>query len=90
MKRQILTGCILMSFLLGRLVTFAQNRTDFQVWPGVSLKLDLPKKWAFTVQYRTRIIDNASYYKGSYIFTTAEYQLNKHFEAMKAYIIGIF
>lgn len=89
MKRQILTGCILMSFLLGRLVTFAQNRTDFQVWPGVSLKLDLPKKWAFTVQYRTRIIDNASYYKGSYIFTTAEYQLNKHFEAMANYRLAM-
>ncbi|MFN8348875.1 MAG: DUF2490 domain-containing protein [Spirosomataceae bacterium] len=68
---------------------FAQNRTDVQAWPGVSLKLDLPKKWTFTVQYRTRLIDNATYYKGSYVFASTEYEFHKHLEAIANYRLAI-
>jgi len=89
MTSKTLSGYFLIAFMLTSMVTFSQNRTDFQVWPGVSLKLDLPKKWAFTVQYRTRLIDNASYYKGSYLFTTIEYDINKHFEAIANYRLAL-
>ena len=69
--------------------TPAQNRTDFQAWPGASIKLDLPKKWAFTAQYRTRLIDNATSYKGSYVFGTVEYDFHKYFEAIANYRLAI-
>ncbi|WP_428657941.1 DUF2490 domain-containing protein [Runella sp.] len=67
----------------------AQNRTDFQAWPGASLKLDLPKKWAVTIQYRSRFIENSTYYKGSYLFGAVEYDFHKNLEVMANYRLAM-
>lgn len=89
MKFKTRSGYTLIGLLLSSLVAFAQNRTDFQVWPGVSLELDLPKKWLVTVQYRSRFIDNATYYKGSYLFGAVEYEFNKHLKAITNYRLAL-
>ena len=44
--------------------------TDFQSWLGAGLAIDLPKKWETSLEYRARLVNNASVYRGSY--ATAE------------------
>lgn len=82
-------ACFMLLGILFPSFVYAQSRTDVQAWPGVSLTLDLPKKWALTFQYRSRLIDNASYYKGSYVFTALEYDVHKHLELMANYRLAL-
>lgn len=79
--------------LFSGLVTLSAHgqaaNSDFQFWPGASLKLDLPKKFTLTGQYRLRMIDNASYYKGSYLFATLDYRFNKHLSVFTNYRLAL-
>lgn len=71
--------------------TQAQTKdyTDFQTWYGASLKFDLPKGWNLTGQYRTRMIDNASTYRGSYLFAEVDKKLIKHFSLTAGYRLAL-
>jgi hypothetical protein len=50
-----------------RAQTSRANPTDFHAWAGATLELDLPNRWEATLQYRLRMVDNASIYRGSYL-----------------------
>ncbi|MDF7821445.1 DUF2490 domain-containing protein [Runella sp. MFBS21] len=63
--------------------------TDTQLWPGTSLEFNLPKKWAFTAQYRSRFIEDVTYYKGSYLFGILEYDFNKNFRGVANYRLAL-
>jgi hypothetical protein len=69
--------------------SFAQvnrdNPNDFQVWLGAGLKLDLPKKWEFEIDYQLRQVNDASTYKGSYFSPQLSYKFNKYLEAFANY-----
>ncbi|MFN4146502.1 MAG: DUF2490 domain-containing protein [Runella sp.] len=71
------------------ITAYSQERTDTQAWGGVSLTLDLPKKWTATVQYRNRFINNVSYYKGSYLFAATEYEFQKNMELTVNYRLAL-
>ena len=50
--------------------TSAQDPSDLQAWYSAVLELDLPNGWEASLQYRLRMVDDASSYRGSYL--TAE------------------
>ena len=76
-------------YIFTTIVTQAQTVSDFQTWYGASLKLDLKKGWAVTTQYRTRIIQDASYYKGSYLFENVDYRINDYLEISANYRLAV-
>jgi hypothetical protein len=49
-----------------RAQTSRADPTDFQSWYGSRLRLDLPRRWEASLQYRLRLVDNSSLYRGSY------------------------
>ena len=53
-----------------RAQTSALDPSDLQVWFGTTVEADLPNRWVATLQYRGRMVDDGSSYRGSYI--TAE------------------
>ncbi len=84
---------LVVTFILLTNLYFVQAQTkdlnDIQTWYGASLKIDLPHKWAVSTQYRLRIIDDASYYKGSYIFGQIDKRLNQTFELTSNYRLAL-
>jgi hypothetical protein len=68
---------------------FGQKLTDLQTWYGASLKYDLPKGWAISGQYRLRMIDNSSTYRGSYFFAQVDKKLTEHFSLMTNYRLAL-
>ena len=53
-----------------RAQTSAADPSDVQTWFGTTVEADLPNGWVATLQYRGRMVDNGSVYRGSYL--TAE------------------
>lgn len=53
-----------------RAQTSALDPTDLQTWFGTTVEADLPNRWVATLQYRARMVEDASAYRGSYV--TAE------------------
>jgi len=45
-----------------------EDPTDFQAWFATSLTFDLPDRWEAGLKYRVRLIDDASTYRGSYLY----------------------
>ncbi len=66
-----------------------KDYTDFQTWYGAGLKLDLPKGFDFTTQYRIRIVDDASTVKGSYITGQLDYKINSYLKTLAAYRLAL-
>jgi Protein of unknown function (DUF2490) len=76
--------------LLSSLGGFAQtNKDDLQAWFGTSLKVNLKHGWDISAQYRLRITDNITYYKGSYLFGQVDKKLNDHFALMTNYRLAM-
>ena len=93
-KQNNLMRHFLYLFIFAHLSVFtmrAQTKdyTDFQTWYGASLKLDLPKGWNLTGQYRVRIIKDASTYRGSYIFGEVDKKLSEHFSLSTSYRLAL-
>jgi Protein of unknown function (DUF2490) len=66
-----------------------KDYTDIQTWYGASLKLDLAKKWAISAQYRLRMTEDASYYKGSYLFGQIDKRLSPTFALTTNYRLAM-
>ncbi|MFN3852177.1 MAG: DUF2490 domain-containing protein [Spirosomataceae bacterium] len=72
------------------LVSFsAYSQTDVQNWYGSSLTLNLKKKWEVSGQYRLRIIDNISTYRGSYFYLQTDKKFSKHFSMFTSYRLAL-
>jgi hypothetical protein len=65
--------------------TSASDPTDVQAWGGAVLELDLPKGWEASLQYRLRMVDDASSYRGSYLTAEAGYGLTDWLDALGGY-----
>jgi hypothetical protein len=77
-------------FLLISLASQAQKSTvDLQTRPAVTLKLDLPKGWEISTQYRAKFDQNSSNYKGTYLYLGLEKKVNKYLSAMVNYRFGL-
>jgi hypothetical protein len=50
-----------------RAQTSAADPSDLQAWYSASLVMDLPNGWETSFQYRLRMVDDASSYRGSYL-----------------------
>jgi hypothetical protein len=47
--------------------TSRSDPVDTQAWYGGALRLDLPRRWRSALEYRLRMVDNASQVRGSYV-----------------------
>lgn len=57
---------------------YSQAQTsDFQVWNAIELRQDLRKGFDLSAQYQSRIDQNASRFRASYISTSLGYKLSK-------------
>lgn len=86
------TQLYILSFCLISCLSFGQTTkdyTDFQTWYGASVKLDLAHQWAVTAQYRMRLIDDASYYRGSYLYGEVDKGLNNTFSLKGSYRLAM-
>jgi hypothetical protein len=78
------------SLLLISLASQAQKSTvDFQTWYDASLKLDMKKGWEISGQYRLRLNQNSSNYRGSYFFLAGEKKINKYFKVLANYRLAL-
>jgi hypothetical protein len=59
--------------------------TDFQSWLGAGVQLDLPNRWETSLEYRARLVDNASAYRGSYVTGTVGYGPRKRLAVFTSY-----
>lgn len=48
--------------------TSRSDPSDLQAWYSAALNLNLPRKWEAGFKYRLRMVDNASAYRGSYLY----------------------
>ena len=69
--------------------TTRDDPTDVQAWLGGSLTLDLPNRWETSLQYRMRLVDDASDYHGSYFTTEVSRNLSDIFSAMTSYRLAL-
>jgi predicted porin len=82
-------------FLVGILVFFCQNihaqknLNDFQTWYGTSLKVNLKNGWDVSGQYRMRLTDNSSHYKGSYLFGQVDKKLTENISVFTNYRLAM-
>ncbi len=76
--------------LLISFVTQAQkSEVDFQTRPAITLKLDLPKGWEVSTQYRAKFNENSSNFRGSYLYLDIDKKLNKYLSAGVGYRFGL-
>lgn len=66
-----------------------KSTTDFQTWYDAALKLNLKKGWEVSGQYRVRVTENSSHYRGSYFFFAGEKKLNKYFKVLANYRLAL-
>lgn len=69
--------------------TSRADPTDVQAWGGAVLELDLPNGWEASIQYRLRMVDDASSYRGSYLSTEGRYGLADWLDAIGAYRLAL-
>jgi hypothetical protein len=65
--------------------TSRADPTDFQSWLGAGVKLDLPNRWESSLDYRARLVDNASAYRGSYVTGEVGYNPTKRLGVFTSY-----
>lgn len=65
------------------------RRTDLQTWYGTSLKLNLKRGWAISGQYRLRIVDNVTTFRGSYWFAQVDKKLGEHLNLTANYRLAL-
>lgn len=63
--------------------------TDLQAWFGAAVRLDLPDKWTASLQYRLRMVDNASTYRGSYLTPELGRGFGKHLKIFGSYRLAL-
>lgn len=76
-------------FGISLLVSAQKSTTDFQTWYDASVKLNLRKGWEVSSRYRIRFNENASNYRGSYLFLEGEKKLNKYFKILANYRLAL-
>jgi len=69
--------------------TSRADPTDLQGWIGASLRLDLPKRWAASLQYRLRMVDDIGTYRGSYFTPEVARGFGSHFKVMAGYRLAL-
>ena len=74
---------------LGISAQSTKDYIDVQTWYGASLKVDLAKRWAISAQYRLRMTEDASYYKGSYLFGQVDKRISNTFELTSNYRLAM-
>lgn len=82
----------ILGFCLTSCLAFGQSTkdyTDFQTWYGASVKLDLAHQWAVSAQYRMRMTEDASYYRGSYLYGQLDKGLNNTFSLTASYRLAM-
>lgn len=84
-------GLIFICFQLIVISAFSQGKStqDFQTWYDAELKLNLKKGWELNGQYRARLDENSSHYKGSYFFVGGEKKINKYFKVLGNYRLAL-
>ncbi|WP_309923547.1 DUF2490 domain-containing protein [Arcicella sp. BE51] len=82
----ILCLCLMSTLIHGQ---STKDYNDFQTWYGASIKLDLPKRWSVSGQYRMRLADDASNYKGSYVYGQLDKRLSNTFEITSSYRLAM-
>lgn len=84
-------GLIFICLKLFSIGVLAQGKSteDFQTWYDAALKLNLKKGWELSGQYRVRINENSSHYKGSYFFMAGEKKINKYFKILGNYRLAL-
>lgn len=80
----------IITLLFISLATFGQkSEVDFQTRPAITLKLDLPKGWEVSTQYRAKFNQNSSNFRGSYLYLDVDKKLNKSLSAGVSYRFGL-
>ena len=69
--------------------TTRSEPTDVQAWLGGTLTLDLPNRWETSLQYRLRLVDDASTYHGSYLTTELSRGLTDVIDGMVGYRLAL-
>ena len=76
---------LLMSTRNARAQTSPQDPSDLQAWYGAVLELNLPNGWESSLQYRLRMVDGASSYRGSYVTAEGRKELVNGLAALGGY-----
>ena len=72
-----------------RAQTSPTNPSDVQAWYGAVLELDLPNGFEASLEYRLRMVDDASSYRGSYWTAEGAYGLSDWLSALAAYRLAL-
>ena len=86
MKKQAYLFFLLSSFALASIAqTSRSHPTDTEAWASISLKVDLPKKWSFDVEYQHRSDSNVSRDKGNYFSGEISRKMHKKLQGFVNY-----
>ncbi|MEX2528226.1 MAG: DUF2490 domain-containing protein [Gemmatimonadota bacterium] len=69
--------------------TSRSNPTDLQAWYSTDVEVELTRRWELSLQYRFRMVDGASRYRGSYFYGTMQYELISWLDAVGDYRLGL-
>lgn len=70
-------------------VLHAQSNNDTQLWLGISAKKKFNHGFLSKFQYRTRIIDDITRLRGSFLYFTLEKKLSKSFNVETNYRLAL-
>lgn len=65
--------------------TSREDPSDLQAWLGAGVRFDLPRRWESSLEYRARMVDDASDYRGSYVTAQVGRNLTKRFSTLVNY-----
>ncbi len=77
--RLVTSLTVFFALLMCQSVTAQEYETDVQLWTGVKLKKDLPKRFSVAVQYEVRLQNYMAAFKGSYFYAGVEYEIIKKY-----------
>lgn len=69
--------------------TSRSNPTDLQAWYSTDVDVELTREWELSLQYRFRMVDDASQYQGSYVYGTLQYEVAPWLAALGDYRMGL-
>ncbi len=69
--------------------TSRADPTDVQAWYGAGVKLDLPRRWEASLQYRARMVGDARSYRGSYLTGEVGRGLGKRVQLFTGYRLAL-
>ena len=58
---------------------FPQYRNDAQLWAGIQLNKDLPKRFSISAQYQARFDNGILHFKAMYVYASVDYELVKKY-----------